>query len=628
MNVEITRKLNLCLSCEICNAVCPNNAITMEFQLGQFLPKVDKEKCTNCGLCLRICPGIDIDPEGLHNRKFSEDMFNGSCIESYIAYSKDISIRKNSGSGGLITHLVIELIKNKEFDYAFVLNFKKFEGEPARLNATDNIKEIFEAAKSKYIPSSVYNVIKTLQKRRDKKYIIVGMPCQIHGIKKFLSIADISEDNLFFLGLFCEKTLNFNILKYYEDTYKRHGERLVSFYFKTKEKYGWPGDTKLCFDSGREIIVDKKVRMSLKEFFQLNRCLFCLDKLNKEADISFGDCYIKGKSDFWGMSNIIIRTSKGKQIFEKYSHLFNFEKISVDEIRKTQGLEEKKRNLEYIKLLFPQIENQTPRVPVIRGYENVRKELLRLQKHIRWGAEYRPWRIKTVLLIRRMIEKIKWEIEERKSIIFRILFMIESFLIWLIPKKKKFRRGTVKNVIITGAGFRNKGAQAMLFTVMDEIRRRNPDAEIYLFSTRDYERMKNSRLYRIEVMPWTHESKVLIINPLNKIFIKDKKYGHLLRSIKKLLKSADCFIDISGYSLSSQWPFITSLEYLENLIIAKKFSIPFYIFPQSIGPFGYSFRQKLFLFPLLKLYLKYPEKIFVRETEGLKLVKRFSKNNV
>ena len=35
------------------------------------------------------------------------------------------------------------------------------------------------------------------------------------------------------------------------------------------------------------------------------------------------------------------------------------------------------------------------------------------------------------------------------------------------------------NVLITGAQFSNKGSQSMLFTVVNEIRNRYPDAEIY-----------------------------------------------------------------------------------------------------------------------------------------------------
>ena len=258
-NIMKTRELDLCVSCEICLAVCPEDAITMEYKLGQFLPTLDDEKCAKCGLCLEICPGIDIDPFELRHEKISDNTFAGPCLESYTAYSNDPDIRKNSASGGLITNLITELIKNKDFDAAFILDFDKFDGKPARLKATDKINEILKAAKSKYIPASVYNVIKVLEKGNNRRYIIVGTPCQIYGIKKFIKNFDISEENYLFLGLFCEKALNFNIIRYFEDAYRKPNENLIKFHFKTKEKYGWPGNSKVYFDSGTgELTVDAK----------------------------------------------------------------------------------------------------------------------------------------------------------------------------------------------------------------------------------------------------------------------------------------------------------------------------------------------------------------------------------
>ena len=81
--------------------------------------------------------------------------------------------------------------------------------------------------------------------------------------------------------------------------------------------------------------------MGLKKYFQLNRCLFCLDKLNHSADISFGDCYVKGKTD---KSSLIIRTKKGKDIFDKHRDLFELEKLDMQEIIESQELFDRKEN--------------------------------------------------------------------------------------------------------------------------------------------------------------------------------------------------------------------------------------------------------------------------------------------
>ncbi|MFX1512918.1 MAG: Coenzyme F420 hydrogenase/dehydrogenase, beta subunit C-terminal domain, partial [Promethearchaeota archaeon] len=304
-NVLKTRELDLCTSCEICLAICPKEAISMECRYGQFLPKIDQNRCINCKTCLTVCPGIDYDSNRHWKKSITINDLVGSYLDVYSAHTKDLKIRNQSASGGLITSLVIELLQNGEYESAFLLDFDTFRNKPARSKPIHQVKEVITASKSKYIPASVYEIVITLKKEDKKKYIIVGTPCQILGIKKFLKKSHLKKRNLLFLGLFCDKTLNFNIIRYFEERYKRSGENLTKIDFRNKESRGWPGDTKLYFDSGRIRIVNNTERMNLKPYFQLNRCVYCLDKLNKLADISFGDCYIKRLEDKLGKSSVI-----------------------------------------------------------------------------------------------------------------------------------------------------------------------------------------------------------------------------------------------------------------------------------------------------------------------------------
>jgi coenzyme F420 hydrogenase subunit beta len=398
LTVMKTKKLDLCVSCEICLAVCPENAIKMEYSSGQFLPIVDNKKCSLCRLCLELCPGIEIDPLKLRFKKTSDSVLKGNCIESYTAFSNDPKIRKNSISGGLITNLITQLISSNEFDAAFVLNFEIFKGKPARLKAKNKIFDIIKAAKSKYVPVSVYNVIKKLQ-NDNKRYIIVGTPCQICGIKKLIQKFQISDEKLLFLGLFCDRTLNFNLIRFFEDNYKKSNEKLIRFDFRTKEMFGWPGFTKLSFTSGRELFVDRKVRIQLKRYFTLNRCLFCYDKLNRKADISFGDCYIRGKEDFDGRSSVIIRTRKGKDVFEKVSDLFTKEKELIERIRKSQNLRSRKNNLEYVKLFIKKYNLYNDSLTDYEINSNAEKTLSKFQMDILWGKNYSFKNIKFALFL-------------------------------------------------------------------------------------------------------------------------------------------------------------------------------------------------------------------------------------
>jgi len=187
---------------------------------------------------------------------------------------------------------------------------------------------------------------------------------------------------------------------------------------------------------------------------------------------------------------------------------------------------------------------------------------------------------------------------------------------------------TQRNIIITGGELFNKGAQAMTFTVVDQIRRRFPEKKIYLFSTGDFDREDEEKsMYKFDILPWNLRTKLRLLDFPNRLFMKRGKYGYFEENIRNVIKNAYFFIDISGYALSSQWDLFTSADYLLNIVIAKKYSVPYYIFPQSIGPFDYPLQDKIFLFPLMKLYLKYPKRILTREKQGFRSVRKFSKKN-
>ncbi len=591
-----TRKLNLCLSCEICAAVCPQKAITMEFSHGQFLPKIDKKKCNHCGLCLQLCPGIDL-------LSFKDKKNSAKSLARYTGFAKDLKIRKKSTSGGLITAIITKLIKEKEFATAFVLKQSTLEDKPPRLQPVSQQKDILAAAGSKYFPSSVYQIIKKLQKKDKKKYIIVGTPCQFLGIRKFINYFKTPQEHLLFLGLFCDKNLNFNFLKYLEKNYKKGKEKLSQIEFRSKEKNGWPGGLKLTFNSGRKLFIDREVRIFLKQFFQLNRCFFCFDKLNRLSDISFGDCYVKTKANCLGVSSIIVRTKKGERMLKKCSPVLSLERENTSLIEKSQKIAKKTWNYQQAKNF------------------NQNKKLKKLQNKALWGQNYQIRKIKTALFYKKVKNKIKGFIG--RSLPFFVF--AEGLVYFIRPKSKKGG----KNILIFGGELFNKGAQAMTFTAIDQLKKKFPNKEIYLFSSLDFERdEKEKKIFNFQILPWNWETKFRILADLNKTLVKNSDYGILEKKIVSILKNSKLIIDISGYALSSQWGNFSWLNYLVNIIIAKKYSIPYYIFPQSIGPFDYPIKHKTILYPLIWVYFKYPKKIFVREKQGFNLLKKFTQKNL
>lgn len=628
-SVKKTRNLDLCVSCELCLAICPSNSISMEYKQGQFLPQVD-DTCSQCGNCLQVCPGIEVDPFQLRSKNnITKESFDGNHIHAYTAYSNDLDIRKNSTSGGIVTDLIQTLIENREYDSAFVLPFSGSNYEAFRLKEIKELKKIFKSAKSKYIPVSAYNVIKAIEKRDDSTYIIVATPCVTQGILNYMKIRNLSRANLLFIGLFCDRTLNFNIIKYYEDSYKNKDEKISKLEFRTKEKGGWPGNTKIYFDSHRELRVDKKVRMELKDYFQLNRCLFCLSgKLNPLADISVGDCYLPEEKDHMGKSNVIIRTKKGETIFNRYSNLFTIKEVNKSRIINVQGLKNKIKTLNYVKL-FSQ---QNDLYGDIKGEEYSKKdfkEMLKQQKHVKWGQNYR---------IRKIKFSIKFHQLTRNLILLSKLTLTGSIIgfqlfkdaFQLLSSRKNVLKRNNDNIVILGGGLHNKGAQAMTFTAVDELKKRFPAKNIYLLSELDFQRDPEEKdKYKFNILPWNPELKFMLLGLPRRFKLNILNWSNEDRyvdEIENLMKNTDFIVDISGYKLSDN-SFTNSMDYLLNIMMAQKYMIPYFILPQSMGPFNYPLKYK-FILILIKIYLQYPEKIFVREREGLQALKKLNLKNV
>ncbi len=320
---------DLCISCGTCQEICPKSAITLTLREGSFRANVDQESCIKCGLCLKVCPSYEIDL----SHYTAETLFRGSYRSCYIAQSRDPQTLLNGSSGGVVTSAILRLLEEGFYKSAAVVAYNNFDGEnQAKYRVTKERVEIISAAKSKYIPVSVAPLLEYLEGGDYEPIVVVALPCQISAIKSYCKLKRIEDRNILFLGLFCEHTLNYNIYNYYSYLCGEYDE----FFFRSKYERGWPGHTVITRGK-RKIIIDRKVRMSLKPLFKNNRCRFCIDKLNRLADISFGDCYIKGEESFEGRSSIVIRSEVGAHAFEQIREGLSLQEGSFEDIIVSQG---------------------------------------------------------------------------------------------------------------------------------------------------------------------------------------------------------------------------------------------------------------------------------------------------
>ncbi len=142
----------------------------------------------------------------------------------------------------------------------------------------------------------------------------------------------------------------------------------------------------------------------------------------------------------------------------------------------------------------------------------------------------------------------------------------------------------MRNIIITGGGMVNKGAQAMTMIAADQLRRRFPDHQILLY---DQENRKDSG-YTFGYVGWypikfARAQK----NPLLRALCLLRSKAELLEC-EAVYKNTDLLVDISGYALGANWSDKICSDFLDPLEFAKAFSIPVYLLPQSFGPFDFA----------------------------------------
>ena len=196
-----------------------------------------------------------------------------------------------------------------------------------------------------------------------------------------------------------------------------------------------------------------------------------------------------------------------------------------------------------------------------------------------------------------------------------------------------------KYILIIGGELFNKGAEAMSFATVSEMKKKFPEKEVILLSTHDYNRVEEEKnKFNFKILPFDNDmiyqllggSSGFLWNGYTQLKKSSKsKFEYLLPKMKTIFEDVHAMIDISGYALSSQWGIKRNVNYLATINLARKKNIPFYIMPQSIGPFDFGPGKQLVMDRLIKQNLSYPEVVYTREMEGYNLLtQKYNLTNV
>lgn len=303
-----------CCGCMACVNICPKACIKMDINSrGEEIPAINEKNCIDCGLCQKVCPVIRGN-QGHETKKV------------IAAWSTDNTVRKTSASGGIASE-VYRLYALKNQWYA---GCKMDVDHKCRFYLSQKDDQYLEFQNSKYVYSFMGDLYKKIESvlKNGEKAVMVGLPCQISGLKNYLSVRNIDIENLITIDLICHGIVPSMYLiewiKQCEKKFHRHAEAVCfrnpvyetqnhAFTLADKKgefykKYVWEHDS---YHFSYHHALDYRE--------SCYRCLFA--SRSREGDLTLGDFSGLGKvtsfdGEVQNVSCILVNTDKGEKLIK------------------------------------------------------------------------------------------------------------------------------------------------------------------------------------------------------------------------------------------------------------------------------------------------------------------------
>ena len=313
--INITNKED-CSGCCACIDICSHKAITLEIDKeGFWYPSVNETLCTDCGLCDKICPDLNI----LDLKK--NDLEQPEC---YVAINKNLEVRFDSTSGGIFSSFADKIYKEKGYVGGAIFN----EDFSVSHHISNDKNDLPALRSSKYLQSDASGLYKRVRGlvRTGEKVLVCGCPCQMAGLRSFLMK---DYENLIIVDFICRGINSPKVFRKYLDYLEDRFQSKV-VYFKAKNKeLGWRKLTsKIVFDNKKAFYDTVDTSYFTQGYLHTGvysrpSCYTCKYKgFPRIADITI--------ADFWGVENIsdkeydndlgtslvLLNSKKGIQFYE------------------------------------------------------------------------------------------------------------------------------------------------------------------------------------------------------------------------------------------------------------------------------------------------------------------------
>lgn len=301
-----------CCGCTACASVCTHDAITMKPDaLGFLYPEVDKNKCTNCGLCEKVCAFHDNYDKSL----------NLPQPDAYAARHKDMKEVETSRSGAAFIAISDYIIENGGIVYGagYTDHFRVVHKRAITKEERDEFKG------SKYVQSDLAGIFRQVKEdlKNGKTVLFSGTPCQTAGLHSY--VGKKLRENLVLIDIVCHGVPSPYVWRdYLAYLEKKHKSEICYVNFRDKDMFGWKAH-KETFKFVNRSVCEKMTftYVFYKHIMFRHSCGVCkYTNMQRPSDITIADFWGWEKTDSTinaddkGVSLVLSNTEKGEKLFE------------------------------------------------------------------------------------------------------------------------------------------------------------------------------------------------------------------------------------------------------------------------------------------------------------------------
>ena len=259
-------------------------------------------------------------------------------MDVYAAYCLDENIRLKSSSGGMITILAEHILAQNGAVYGVAMSEDCYSAEFIRITDSNGLEKI---RGSKYLQAKLGNTFRQVKEDLEsgRTVLFTGTGCQVNGLKAYLGKA---YEKLYCVDVICHGAPSPKLWrKYVEFREEEYGSKVTYVSFRCKDDKDWNGFNMKEIDASDKVVhisrhVDPYFSLFVSNLSLRPSCYECLAKKLKQSDLTV--------ADFWGIDNVapemndnkgislvIVRSEKGKELFAGISERLTIKSVSYED---------------------------------------------------------------------------------------------------------------------------------------------------------------------------------------------------------------------------------------------------------------------------------------------------------